>query len=214
MNGNKARALECWSRARGSALVRFDYFGHGSSDGAFRDGTIGRWLADSLDVIDHLTAGPQLLVGSSMGAWLMLLTAIQRPSRVAGMVGIASACDFTESLIWHKLDPDQRKKMMSDGFITRQSDSTDEPDIISRTLVEEGRNHLLLHQTIDIDCPVRLIHGARDSDVPWQTSLHISQRLVSSNVSLHLIKDADHRLSREQDIEFITDVIGGLIPES
>jgi pimeloyl-ACP methyl ester carboxylesterase len=199
MTGTKGTALEAWARARGRAMLRFDYFGHGQSGGAFRDGTIGRWTADALAVIDDLTAGP-LLVGSSMGGWIMLLAALARPQRVAGLVGIAAAPDFTEDLMWGQMAPARRERLLREGVIREPSAYCDAGYEISLALIEDGRRHLLLRGAIDIPCPVRLLHGMADADVPWQTSLRLSERLVGNDVTLTLIKDGDHRLSREADL--------------
>jgi pimeloyl-ACP methyl ester carboxylesterase len=200
MTGTKGAALDAWARGRGRALLRFDYSGHGQSGGAFGDGTIGRWTEDALAVLDRLTTGPQVLVGSSMGGWIMLLTALARPARIAGLVGIAAAPDFTEELMWAQMPAPLRERLMRAGAILQPSRYGDAPTQISRALIEEGRRHLLLHGPIDIRCPVRLLHGMADPDVPWQTSLRLAERLSGDDVTLTLIKDGDHRLSREQDL--------------
>jgi pimeloyl-ACP methyl ester carboxylesterase len=200
MTGTKAEALADWARASGRDYLRFDYFGHGASSGAFRDATIGRWRADALAALDRLTEGPQILVGSSMGGWMMLLAALARPARVAALVGIAAAPDFTEELMWAQMPAPLRERLMHAGAILQPSRYGDTPTQISRALIEEGRRHLLLHGPIDIRCPVRLLHGMVDPDVPWQTGLRLAERLSGDDVTLTLIKDGDHRLSREQDL--------------
>ncbi|MGE0120534.1 MAG: alpha/beta hydrolase [Dongiaceae bacterium] len=200
MTGTKGTALDAWARSRGQALLRFDYSGHGQSGGAFGDGTIGRWTEDALAVLDRLTAGPQILIGSSMGGWIMLLTALARPTRIAGLVGIAAAPDFTEELMWARMPAPVRERLMRDGAILEPSRYGEAPTQISRALIEDGRRHLLLHGAIDIRCPVRLLHGMADPDVPWQTSLRLAERLRGGDVTLTLIKGGDHRLSREQDL--------------
>ena len=200
MTGTKGTALAVWAEARGQALLRFDYSGHGRSSGAFRDGTIGRWTADALAAIDRLTAGPLILVGSSMGGWIMLLAALARPDRIAGLVGIAAAPDFTEDLMWAVMPAETRQCLLADGVIRQPSQYQDAPLEISRALIEDGRQHLLLRGPITIGCPVRLLHGLADPDVPWQTSMRLAQRLVGEDVTITLIKDGDHRLSREEDL--------------
>jgi pimeloyl-ACP methyl ester carboxylesterase len=200
MQGNKAQALSAHCRRRGQACTRFDYFGHGASSGDFRAGTIGCWIGDALAVLDRLTQGPQLLVGSSMGCWIALLVALARPDRVAGLVGIAGAPDFTEDLVWAKLDEGQRRQLKEQGEVTYDSAYEDGRVPFTRTLIEEGRNHLLLRGPIAHSCPVRLLHGMADPDVPYQTSLRLAERLAGGEVTLELIADGDHRLSRESDL--------------
>jgi pimeloyl-ACP methyl ester carboxylesterase len=200
MSGTKGVALEAWARKRGQALLRFDYTGHGQSSGAFRDGTIGRWTEDALAALDRLTEGSQILVGSSMGGWIMLLVALARPRRIAGLVGIAAAPDFTEDLMWAQMAEPARARLMTEGVILLPSQYQDAPMEVSRVLIEDGRRHLLLRRDIDIHCPVRLLHGMADPDVPWSTSPRLAERLTSADVTVTLIKDGDHRLSREQDL--------------
>lgn len=203
MTGTKATALEAFCKARGQAFLRFDYFGHGASTGAFRDGTIGRWRDDALAVIDRLTEGEQILVGSSMGGWIMLLAALARPERVAALVGIAPAPDFTEDLLWPSFSPEEQRRLLAEGAITIASQYDPRGYIVSRRLIEEGRNHLLLSRTIDIACPVRLLHGMKDEDVPWKTSLRLAERLASEDVRVTLVKNGDHRLSTEADLALL-----------
>ncbi len=200
MTGTKATALEAFCRERGQGLVRFDYFGHGVSSGDFGDGTIARWRDDALAVLDRATEGPQLLVGSSMGGWIMLLAALARPARVAGLVGVAAAPDFTEELIWQALAPGERERLMRDGTLVRES-AYEPPYPIARRLIEDGRDHLLLGRPIPIRCPVRLLHGMADAEVPWRTALRLAERLAARDVAVTLVKDGDHRLSRAADLE-------------
>ena len=200
MGGTKALALEAHCRAAGRAYARLDYRGHGESAGRFEDGTIGLWAGDAIAVLDAATEGPQILVGSSMGGWIMLLAALARPGRVAGLVGIAAAPDFTEDLIWDQYSDTQRAAILRDGVIIEPSDYDPNGYPITRGLIEDGRKHLLLRAPIELGCPVRLLHGMRDPDVPWQTALRIAERLTSDDVTVTLIKDGDHRLSRDQDI--------------
>jgi len=201
MTGTKAMALDAYCAATGRAFVRFDYRGHGQSSGKFTDGTIGAWRDDVLAVIDRLSEGPQVLVGSSMGGWLMLLASLARPDRIHALVGLAAAPDFTEELMWQTMDAAMQQRLMTDGRIEEPSAYSDEPYVITRALIEDGRKHLLLGSTIHIDRPVRLIHGQADEDVPFSVSLRLADRLVSDDVVVSLVKDGDHRLSRSQDIE-------------
>lgn len=202
MGGTKAAALDRFCADRGQAFLRFDYMGHGDSSGNFADGTIGRWTADALAVLDGLTEGPQILVGSSMGGWIMLNVALARVQRVAALVGIAAAPDFTET-IWQGLGPDGQARLVRDGQIFLPSDYSAAPYPITRRLIEDGRNHLRLAAALPIDAPVRLMQGMKDPDVPWQTALAITQRLAGEDVQLTLIKDGDHRLSRDQDLDLL-----------
>jgi pimeloyl-ACP methyl ester carboxylesterase len=211
MKGTKAEALADWAKARGRACVRFDYSGHGESEGAFTDGTIGRWLADSLAVFDGFCRGPQILIGSSMGGWLALLMtrelkrrAAQRSAgdaAVAGMVLIAPAVDFTEELMWKRFTPEIKRELAETGVWTRPSQYSPEPYLVTRQLIEEGRSHLLLGGMIETGCPVRILQGVEDPDVPWRHAVELTSRLASDDVVLTLVKDGDHRLSRPEDIE-------------
>ena len=167
MNGAKAQALDYWAETRGRTFLRFDYYGHGASSGNFRKGTIGRWRDDALRVLDELSAGPQLLVGSSMGAWIALLTARLRPERIGALLLLAPAPDFTEVLIWDALPDEARREILEKGEWLRPS-AYEAPYPITRALIEEGRDHLLLHAPIRLACPVHILHGMKDADVPWQ----------------------------------------------
>ncbi len=200
MTGAKAIALDAFCRGEGRAYVRFDYLGHGASSGKFEQGTIGRWADDAIAVIDAATEGPLVLVGSSMGGWIMLLAALARPARVCGLVGSAAAADFTEDLVRNRFDDAQRAALMRDGVVHLPSDYDDEPYAITRALIEDGREHLLLHAPIPITCPVRLIQGMNDADVPWETVLRIAERLVSDDVEVTLVKGGNHRLSEPDDL--------------
>ena len=208
MKGTKAEALADWAAQAGRGCVRFDYSGHGESEGAFTDGTIGRWLADSLAVFDACCTGPQILIGSSMGGWLALLLtrALKRRGQdgaasIAGMVLIAPAVDFTEELMWKRFTPEIKRELEATGVWARPSQYSAEPYLVTRQLIEEGRKHLLLGGLIETGCPVRILQGVEDPDVPWQHAVELTSRLASDDVVLTLVKDGDHRLSRPEDIE-------------
>jgi pimeloyl-ACP methyl ester carboxylesterase len=212
MKGTKAAALAQWAERAGRACVRFDYSGHGESEGVFTEGTIGRWLADSLAAFEACCSGPQILVGSSMGGWLALLmtrelkrrragAAAPEPASIAGLVLIAPAVDFTEELMWKRFTPAIRQELETTGVWTRPSQYSAEPYLVTRQLIEEGRNHLLLGGLIETGCPVRILQGVEDPDVPWQHAKALVARLASDDVVLTLVKDGDHRLSRPEDIE-------------
>lgn len=213
MDGGKALALEAWCRAHGRAFVRFDFYGHGQSSGAFPDGTIGRWAEDAVAVIDALSEGPQVLVGSSMGGWVMLLAALARPERIAGLVGIAAAPDFTEDLMRRELSPEQLATVEREGRIDIPSDYGDEPYVISKTLLDDGEKHLLLRGEIALDQPVRLIQGLRDPDVPPPTAARIQERLRSDDVEVIYVKRGDHRLSEPRDLARLVRVVDALMTE-
>jgi pimeloyl-ACP methyl ester carboxylesterase len=200
MTGTKALFLEDYCRCHGRAYLRFDHFGHGASSGDAARGTIGRWALDAAAVLDSLTEGPQILVGSSMGGWIMLLVALARSERVHALVGIAAAPDFTEDLLWPRLDPTRRDELMTTGSTTLPSEYDPAGYTYRRELFEDGRRHLLLRGPIALDCPVRLLHGMRDASVPWQTSLALAERLASRDVAVTLVKDGDHRLSTAPDL--------------
>jgi pimeloyl-ACP methyl ester carboxylesterase len=210
MTGTKALFLEDYCRRRGRAYVRFDYFGHGASSGEFAEGTISRWREDAVAVIDSLTEGPQILVGSSMGGWIMLLAALARLERVAALVGIAAAPDFTEELLPARLTPEQRREIEETGRVILPSDYDPAEYLYTRALIEDGREHLLLRQTIPLDMPVRLLHGLADASVPWQLSLRIAERLLSRDVTVTLVKDGDHRLSSDADLARLAQTLDGL----
>jgi len=195
MTGTKATFLGELCHKRGQTLTRFDYSGHGQSSGDFSQGTIGEWLSDTLLMIDQVTKGPLILVGSSMGGWLMCLAALARPMRIHGLIGIASAPDFTEELIWAALTDSQRQAFLSQGIIQTPSQYENQGFPITLQLVEEGRSHLILPHLLPIKCPLHLIHGDEDRDVPAELSQRLAQKVQSSEVTLTLIKGGDHRLN-------------------
>lgn len=210
MEGTKALALDEWCVATGQAMLRFDYSGHGASGGRFEDGTIGRWRDDALTAIDRLSQGPLILVGSSMGGWIALLAALARPDRVAALVGIAAAPDFTEALMWEAMTFEERATLMRTGRLSTPSRYGDSCTI-TRALIEDGRRHLLLTAPIGLTCPVRLLQGQCDEDVPWEMALRIAERVESADVRVTLIKDGDHRLSRPQDLSLLKETVAGLV---
>lgn len=212
MAGDKATALAAFCAQRGQAMLRFDYSGHGASGGRFEDGTIGIWSADALTAIDRLTEGPLVLIGSSMGGWIALLVARARRGRVVALIGIAAAADFTEALMWPALSAGQRAALMEHGIIRRPS-RYGEPTPITRALIEDGRNHLVLSGSIPLDCPVRLLHGQADPDVPWDMALRIAAALNGSDVQVILVKDGDHRLSRPHDLALLRRTLLPLLGE-
>jgi pimeloyl-ACP methyl ester carboxylesterase len=211
MQGTKAVALDDWAGRTGRACLRFDYSGHGESGGAFTDGTIGSWLEDSVAVFESFASGPQIVVGSSMGGWMALLLARELRQRaasdarlngsLAGMVLVAPAPDFTEELMWKKFSPEVRRQIETKGSWERPSEYSTEPYVITRALIEEGRKHLVLGGLIETGCPVRILQGVKDEDVPWQHAMELSSRLARDDVVMTLVKDGDHRLSRPEDIE-------------
>jgi pimeloyl-ACP methyl ester carboxylesterase len=211
MTGTKALFLEDYCRRHGRAFARFDYFGHGASSGDFAEGTIGRWQEDAIGVIDSLTTGPQILVGSSMGGWIMLLAALARPGRIAGLVGIAGAPDFTEELLWPRLSPAQREEIIERGRVVLPSGYDPAGYLYTRALIEDGRRHLLLREPIALDLPVHLLHGLADESVPWQLSLRLAERLASQDVAVTLVKDGDHRLSTPADLARLGQTLDALI---
>lgn len=212
MNGTKALALAAHARAQGQAMVRFDYSGCGASGGAFADGSIGRWRDDALAVFDVAVAGPAILVGSSMGGWLALLMALARPRQIQGLVLVAPAPDFTE---WGlDLGPADRDLLTDKGYIERPSAYGPEPYRYHRALLEDAPVRTLLDKDLPIACPVRLLHGQADPDVPWELSLAVTERLQAEDVRIMLIKDGDHRLSRPQDLALLIRSVEDIIPAS
>lgn len=205
MRGTKALALDAWAAEQNHACVRFDYSGHGESGGAFIGGTIGRWLEEAVAVFDQFCRGPQVVIGSSMGGWIALLLARELAKRtshaasLAGMVLIAPAPDFTEELMWKAFSPEARHDIETKGFWLRPSEYG-EPYPITRGLIEDGRKHLVLGSAIDVGCPVHILQGGQDPDVPWRHAFALAHRLPADDVVLTMIQDGDHRLSRPQDI--------------
>ncbi len=210
MTGTKASALDALALDTGHAFVRFDYFGHGASSGNFREGTVTRWLGDALEVLDKLTDGPQVLVGSSMGGWLALHAALARPKRIAALLLIAPATDFTERLLWESLSADARRQILETGEWLRPSAYDLEPYPISRGLIEDGRKHLLLDKPIAIACPIRIVQGMMDPDVPWQHAMKLVEAL-GPDTQITLVKDGDHRLSSPRELALIVQILSALL---
>lgn len=207
MTGTKATSLDAWARRTGQSYVRFDYSGHGRSGGDFTDGTIGRWLDDALAVIEAAARGKVVLIGSSMGGWLSLLAAKRLGTRVAGWIGIAAAPDFTEKLLLANLSPEDRAALERDGRLVRPSEYSPEPTILTRRLIEEGRDHLVLNAPLRLDCPVHLFHGMKDPDVPWELSQRLLNHIEAADMAFTLTRDGDHRLSTPPDIDRLLAVV-------
>ena len=211
MTGTKALWLQDWAVARGRAFLRFDYSGHGASSGAFEDGCIGGWAADAMAVIAALTEGPQVLVGSSMGGWIALLVARALPGRVAGLVGIAAAPDFTEDSLWAGMSAAERAQMMATGRVARASDYAPEPYVFTRRLIEDGREQLVLRSPLLLPFPVRLLHGTADADVPMSVALRLLEHATGADIRLTLVKGADHRFSTPECLDLIGQAIGDIL---
>ena len=207
MTATKASALDAWAAETGRAMLRFDYSGHGASSGAFRDGTIGDWLEDELAAIERHAGERPVLVGSSMGGWIALLAARRMTPPPAGLVLIAPAADFTEALMWERFSDEQRRAILKDGAYLRPSEYSPEPTPITRRLIEEGRDHLLLGGPVRTGCPVHVLQGMADPDGPWEHALKLVERLAEDDVVTTLIKDGDHRLSRPEDLARIVEAV-------
>ncbi|HUF86096.1 MAG TPA: alpha/beta hydrolase [Thermohalobaculum sp.] len=203
MTGTKALWLEDWARARGRGFLRLDYRGHGASSGEFEDFGIGDWVDDAAAAVARLTEGPQILVGSSMGGWIALLLARRMPGRVAGLVGIAAAPDFTEDGMWARFSEAERRQLMEEGRLAQPSEYSDEPTVITRHLIEDGRRHLVLTSELALPLPVRLLQGTADADVPYLWALRLLGHLESPDARLTLVKGADHRFSGARELGII-----------
>jgi pimeloyl-ACP methyl ester carboxylesterase len=206
MQGVKASAIEKFAKEKGYNFLCFDYFGHGLSSGKFSDCTISTWVSNVISVLDNLTTGKQIIVGSSMGGWLMLLASLIKPEKIAGLFGIAAAPDFTEGLIWNMLSTQQKDELQQHNSITLPSDYCEHNYLITKALIENGRKHLLLNkEKIEINCPVYLIHGMKDKDVPYNYSIKLAEKLQSQDVIVKLIKEGNHRMSDEDSLKMITE---------
>ncbi len=222
MTGEKATTLEAWAKRAGHAYLRLDYSGHGDSGGEFRDGTVGRWADDALTVINHAghavagLDGPLILVGSSMGGWIMVRVALALQQagggqRVAGLVGVAAAADLTHDLLPAHLGPEVLAQIAELGFHEAPSEYSDQPYIVTRALIEDGDRQLVLDGPLKLDLPVRLIHGTADPEVPWTQSQKLMQALTSDDVELILVKNGDHRLSSERDLARLVAIVEELV---
>ena len=215
MDSTKATALDAEAERRGLGLLRFDYSGHGRSDGRLEDGTVSRWLEETLALVRAQSEGPQILVGSSMGGYLSLLAvrALSKSGeadRVKGLILIAPAVDFTEALIWARAPDEGRRAIQDDGVWRRASAYSQEPDLITRELIEDGRKHLMLDHVIRTHCPTVVLQGMRDEDVPYTHALALMERLAADPATLTLVKDGDHRLSRPQDLQLLFEAVDRL----
>jgi len=209
MDGTKAQAVDAWAARAGRACLRFDYFGHGSSSGDFLQGTISRWRDDALAVLDALTAGPQILVGSSMGGWIAMLVAKARPQRVAGLLLIAPATDFTETLMWEQMPEEARRALLQEGVWQRESDNAEECYPIARALIEDGHRNLILDDRHALPFPVRILQGMAEPDVPWPHALNLAG-VIEGDVTVTLVKNGDHRLSKPSDLKLLERTLDGL----
>ncbi|HMN50926.1 MAG TPA: alpha/beta hydrolase [Xanthobacteraceae bacterium] len=222
MKGTKAVALDAHAAQTGRACIRFDYSGHGESGGRFEDATISQWLEESLAVFGNRAKGPQIVIGSSMGGWMALLLAralakdpsLAKDAKLAGLVLIAPAPDFTEELMWKQLSDEIRKQIESTGQWERPSVYGDPPYAITKKLIEDGRKHLLLGQPIEVKCPVRILQGVLDPDVPWQHAMRLVSCLAQDDVAMTLVKDGDHRLSRPEDIQRLLKTVDELAADA
>jgi len=210
MTGTKAAHLEAWAKKHGRAFLRFDYSGHGDSSETFEEGCIGDWAEDAFQAITTLTDGPQVLVGSSMGGWISLLMARRMPERVAALVTIAAAPDFTERGFWAGFSEDQRQVLARDGRLELPSDYADQPYVITRRLIEDGRNQQVMNQPLDLPFPTRFLQGTADTDVPMQWALDLLDHATSPDMRLTLVKGADHRFSTPECLDLVTGTIRSL----
>lgn len=211
MTGTKAAWLHEWARAQNRSFLRFDYSGHGDSSGSFEEGSIGDWFQDARYMIEALTDGPQALVGSSMGGWIALLVARALPQRVAGLVTIAAAPDFTEKGFWAGFDDAQRRTLLTAGRLALPSDYSDQPYVITRRLIEDGRDHLVMNQPLSLPFPVRMLQGTADADVPVEWAMRLLEHATGDDIRLTLVKGADHRFSTPECLDLIARSIGDVL---
>lgn len=207
MEGTKAVFLEDWAKAQGRAFLRFDYTGHGQSSGAFTDGCIGEWARDAMDTVGALTTGPQIIVGSSMGGWIALLLSQAMPEKVAGLVGIAAAPDFTEDSMWDSFTDAQRVEIVDKGRLELPSDYSDAPYIITKKLIEDGRKQLVLRTPLHLPFPTRFLQGTADEDVDQSVALRLLNHASGDDIRLTLVKGADHRFSDDSSLKLIKQAI-------
>lgn len=209
MQSSKSAAVAKWAEEHGHPCTRFDYRGHGCSGGRLEEGILGQWIEDALTVLDLVTCGPQILIGSSMGGWIMIHLALLRPRRVVGMLGIAAAPDFTEDLIAPTLTPGDWQQLERSGSLVIPNE--EQGCLVTAEFIREARQHLVMREGLAIDIPVRLLHGMADRDVPWATSQRLAERISGTNVQLTLIKDGQHRLSRQSDLMILERELGELV---
>lgn len=212
MNGEKANQVfkHAINKHNFSALC-LDYSGHGSSDGIFHEGNISTWLSDALHIINSVTKGPLIICGSSMGAWISTLVSLQLKERVKGLLTIAAATDMTERFIWDKCDDIHRNQLLNQGYFEWANQYDEDPYHITMQLIEDGKKHLILDKPIELNCPIRMLHGTADLDIDWQNSLNTMNQMTSKDVQLNLIKDAGHRLSEPEYIEQILQSLNELM---
>lgn len=213
MSGTKAQYFESVCKEIGQAYIRFDYQGHGTSSGKFEEGTIGQWKQNVIDILDQVAIGPQVLVGSSMGGWLMMLAALERPQRIASLLGIAAAPDFTADL-FDRLEKEYQETIEKQGVVYIPNAFSDTPYTITKKLIDEGHQHHLLDTSLPVHCPIRLIHGLKDTHVPWQYSLRMMDAVESTDTWLTLIKEGDHRLSSEAHLKILGRALKDLLLQS
>jgi pimeloyl-ACP methyl ester carboxylesterase len=213
MASTKATALAEWCTGQNIPFTRFDYFAHGQSEGDFMDFTIGTAMADALEVIDSTHSESIILIGSSMGAWVALNAARERKGTVRGLIGVASAPDFTERLMFKRMTPEQRREMDENGLVWAHSEMTGSDYPITWKFIEEARQHLMLDDVIGLDIPIHLLHGQADVDVPWETSITLAKQVIGEDVTLTLIKDGDHRLNRPADLELMLSALGRMLAQ-
>ncbi|WP_333834054.1 alpha/beta hydrolase [Rubrimonas sp.] len=211
MTGTKAAHLQLWAEARGCAFLRFDYTGHGASSGRFAEGCVGDWARDARDALAHLTEGPQILVGSSMGGWIALLIAREAPERVAALVGIAAAPDFTEDAMWRGFSAAQRAELAERGEVVVPSDYDPAGLTVTRRLIEDGRDNLVLRTPLHLPFPVRLLQGTADVDVPPAVGLRLLDHIDAADLRLTLVKRADHRFSGPAELALLTAELDALL---
>ena len=210
MTGTKATWLQDRCAARGRAFLRFDYTGHGQSSGAFEDGCIGDWADDALAALDRLTGGPQVLVGSSMGGWIALRLALARPGRLAGLVGVAAAPDFTEDLMWPGLDAASQARLMAEGRLEIPNPYDERPGVMTRRLIEDGRARLVLRSPLPLPCPLRLLHGDADADVPLSVALRLLAHADCADARLTIVKHGDHRMSDDAALRLLDETVDAI----
>lgn len=211
MQGTKAIELEKFCKGKEISFIRFDYTGHGESSGKFTDGAISIWKNDALHVIDQLTTGQLILIGSSLGGWISLLAALERENRIEAIVGIAPAPDFTEELIWQKMKPIEQRNLMESGIFNLDSEYDDHPYPVTKELIEDGRKNLILNDKIELNCPIRLIHGMDDEDVPCDISVRLSEVLTTEDICVNLVPTGDHRMSTPENISLLCDTLDDLL---